>query len=159
MTNPLDSGFQAGPQSPFQAAPVVPLFVRDRYGSDDSVSTIHSIEPKPVDDNANPWAAEGEQMQEKEVPEKTELPPTDRGWKAWSILAGAFVFEALIWGMLSTARAGLQVINAHFPQAFPSPTVSFNPTIPPLSTRPSNPLPTSPSSGSHQQASSSSARR
>lgn len=101
MSNPLDSGFhQAGPQSPFQA----PLFVRDRYGSADSTNSLDEVEPKSLneDDTAeNPWAGVAgspaiEATMSKQP--KSELPPVDRGFKAWSILAGAFLFEALIWG-------------------------------------------------------------
>ena len=100
MTNPLDSGFQAGPINPFQSRPVAPLFVRDRHGSAESTSTLGDIEPKPMEDEggANPWAGEQDTAQETK-PKEPELPPVDKGWKAWSILIGAFVMEALIWGM------------------------------------------------------------
>lgn len=29
------------------------------------------------------------------------LPPTDRGWQAWSFLAVCFIVEALVWGRSS----------------------------------------------------------
>ena len=100
MSNPLDSGFhQAGPQSPFQA----PLFVRDRYGSADSTNSLDEVEPKPVTEDyaENPWAGvAGSPTLESAVDKqpKSDLAPVDRGFKAWSILIGAFLFEALIWG-------------------------------------------------------------
>lgn len=104
--NPLESGFQAGPQSPFRAAPVAPLFVRDRYGSADSTSTLGNQEPKVApdeDETVNPWGGEAYQTPVKERSREPELPPVDHGFKAWSILAAAFVFEALIWGEPSLA--------------------------------------------------------
>ena len=112
MTNPLDTGFQAGPQSPFQAAPAAPLFVRDRYGSADSVSTVGEVEAKPMpeDSAVNPWAGEAAESPEKEKSSEPEPPPADTGVKAWSILAGAFVFEALIWG-----KRWPQPLNLHDP--------------------------------------------
>ena len=115
MTNPLESGFRAGPQSPFQAAPAnqAPLFVRDRYGSADSTNTAEGeTEPKPMprpsneDDAENPWVGQSGRSPEREKSrDKPELPPVDTGVKAWSILGGAFIFEALIWGRLYALRA------------------------------------------------------
>ena len=102
--NPLDSGFQAGPQSPFQAAPVAPLFVRDRYGSADSNSSNDDVNAKirpSQEDARNPWAGEASTSPGRKPHGEPELPPADRGVKAWSILAGTFVFEALIWGSSS----------------------------------------------------------
>ena len=61
-----------------------------------------------IDTGDNPWASAAtgscvaDQISEKE---SKSGPPgsishlVDGGFKAWSILAGAFLFEALIWGM------------------------------------------------------------
>lgn len=102
---------QAGtPQSPFYSTtPVAPLFVRDRYGSADSIATTDSIDKEtqqPVDEN--PWTdgagirtveESSSELSSQTNSSEANLPPVDTGIKAWSILAGAFLFEALIWGM------------------------------------------------------------
>ena len=123
--NPQDFGFQAGPQSPFQAAPVAPLFVRDRYGSADSTSTIGEINgsksrPSQEDDGSNPWAAEGNGLPPKEKIAEPELPPADGGIKAWSILAGTFIFEALIWGSSPCPLPSFPAPNANHMLRFSS---------------------------------------
>ena len=123
--NPQDFGFQAGPQSPFQAAPVAPLFVRDRYGSADSTSTIGEINgtksrPSQEDDGRNPWAAEGSGLPPKERVVEPEPPLADGGIKAWSILAGTFIFEALIWGLSPSPLLSTLTPNADHVFRLPS---------------------------------------
>ena len=102
---------QAGPlQSPFHSPPppAAPLFTRDRYGSADSTATADSVDKEMQEiRDENPWT-DGTSIQTigESDPDKSpqpissdvNLPPVDTGVKAWSILAGAFLFEALIWG-------------------------------------------------------------
>ena len=102
---------QAGPlQSPFNSTvPAAPLFTRDRYGSADSTATMDSIDKEMQEiRDENPWS-DGTNIESSEgsgpdnpsqpISSDVNLPPVDTGIKAWSILAGAFLFEALIWGM------------------------------------------------------------
>ena len=109
--SPQAGSHQAGPlQSPFHSAPpVAPLFVRDRYGSADSTATTDSIDKETQEvGEENPWTnGTGTQTtagetgaDESSQPTSSDihLPPVDTGVKAWSILVGAFLFEALIWG-------------------------------------------------------------
>ena len=99
--NNKDSGFPFPPQSPFHVAP---LFVRDRYGSADSTSTLDEKEGAEGLDAAvkNPWG--GNEVLEDHL--KTEqqkskntgtLPPVDGGIKAWSVIGVAFLLEGLLW--------------------------------------------------------------
>lgn len=41
------------------------------------------------------------------------LPPVDRGRRAWLFLAACFVIEALIWGMLREGKRFLMVVYAN----------------------------------------------
>ena len=83
---------------PSNSPPQAPLFIRDRYGSADSASTLDEVEPKPLDDagEVNAWANEGS---EKAAPEPdVRTPPADGGLKAWTVLAAAAVIEGFLWG-------------------------------------------------------------
>ena len=93
--NPLDSekafGATTAPQSPFQA----PLFVKDRYGSVDSTSTLNdNVEPANMKDDmdgvTNPWAGDSE----KKV-EKSEEQSADGEKKTWSAMVGRLF---IVWG-------------------------------------------------------------
>ena len=62
---------------------------------------MDSIDKETHDiEHDNPWTEQitlpASEFDEKQA--ETNLAPVDRGVKAWSILAGAFLFEALIWG-------------------------------------------------------------
>ena len=81
-----------------------PLFVRDRYGSADSNSTLDELEPEPAKDpgETNPWSDEQPEVNEKAVAPEPDrrIPPADTGLKAWSVLAGASLIEGFLWGKL-----------------------------------------------------------
>ena len=111
MTSPhrLAGHNNDAPQSPFQhtGPPAAPLFVRDRYGSADSTATMDGIDKEmhDLDTGDNPWANATGPYTADQVSEKESKPEpsstsnlVDGGFKAWSVLAGAFLFEALIWG-------------------------------------------------------------
>ena len=78
--------------------PAAPLFVRDRYGSNDSTSTLDEVEPKPIDDptSANAWAASSSEKPPAEP--DARIPPADHGVKAWTVLAAAALIEGFLWG-------------------------------------------------------------
>ena len=77
---------------------MAPLFVRDRYGSNDSMSTVDDGEHR-VDndlDGDNPWA--GSASEKQPASSQPEALPVDGGTRAWVMVAAAFAFQMLLWG-------------------------------------------------------------
>ena len=98
------SGSGNPPQSPFQVAP---LFVRDRYGSQDSTYTLDGAEQGTETVTENPWSgseALEDHLKKEQEKQKTQLPPVDGGFKAWSIIGVAFLLEGLLWSEFSSTN-------------------------------------------------------
>ena len=100
--------------------PAAPLFVRDRYGSNDSTSTLDEVEPKPIDDSPSEPNAWAESASEKTPAEPdARIPPADHGVKAWTVLAAAALIEGFLWGKKIALPSMMpQLTSAGFPLSY-----------------------------------------
>lgn len=65
--------------------------------------TAHGLEFEPAHENPDGRQIARIEIQDSDDARESNLPPIDRGKAAWRLLWCAFVFEALLWGMLPSS--------------------------------------------------------
>jgi hypothetical protein len=100
-----------------------------------------SLDPLPNSESAPvsaPDSQNGDLIAHIDDPEFS-LPPVDGGKDAWLFLAGAFMIEALVWGMCLVLDPVELRLRSNVHQVSHSHLVSFSPTTPAIPNSPANP--------------------